>query len=66
MSNSDLHNNDPLPAAILGRGYGKIKGGQHLHYPQNTPFANLLVTILDRAGVPVQSVGNSTGQFSEV
>jgi hypothetical protein len=66
MSNSDLHNNDPLPAAILGRGYGKIKGGQHLHYPQNTPFANLLVTMLDRAGIPVQSHGNSTGQFTEV
>jgi hypothetical protein len=66
MSNSDLHNNDPLPAVVLGRGYGRIKGGQHLHYPQDTPFANLLVTLLDRAGVPVRSVGNSTGQFSEV
>ena len=65
MANSDRHNNDPIPQAIIGKGCG-IKGGQHLHYPQNTPFANLLVTILDRAGVPVQSVGNSTGQFSEV
>jgi len=66
MSNSDLHNNDPLPAAILGRGYGRIKGGQHLKYPQDTPFANLLVTLLDRAGVPVESHGNSTGQFVDV
>jgi hypothetical protein len=66
MSNSDLHNNDPLPAAVLGRGYGKIKGGQHLHYPQDTPFANLLVTLLNRAGVPVDKVGISTGQFTEV
>ena len=32
MSNSDLHNNDPLPAAILGRGYGRMKGGQHLKF----------------------------------
>ena len=51
MSNSDLHNNDPLPSAVFGRAYGKIKGGQHLHYPQNTPHANLLLTLLDRAGV---------------
>jgi hypothetical protein len=66
MSNSDLHNNDPLPAAVLGRGYGRIKGNQHLKFPQDTPFANLLVTLLDRADVPVQSIGNSTGQFAEV
>ena len=61
MSNSDLHNNDPLPSAVLGAGYGKIKGGQHLHYPQDTPHANLLLTLLDRAGVPVEKLGNSTG-----
>ena len=66
MSNSDLHNNDPLPAAVVGRGYGRIKGGQHLHYAQDTPFANLLVTLLDRAGVPIESLGNSTGTFGEV
>ncbi|MBX5462489.1 MAG: DUF1552 domain-containing protein [Steroidobacteraceae bacterium] len=66
MSNSDLHNNDPLPSVIVGRGYGRIKGGQHLHYPQDTPHANLLLTMLDRAGVPVKSLGNSTGTFAEV
>ena len=66
MSNSDMHNNDPLPAAVLGRGYGKIKGGQHLHYPQDTPHANLLLTLLDRAGVPAEKIGDSTGVFAEV
>lgn len=66
MSNSDMHNNDPLPAALLGRAYGRIKGGQHLRYPQDTPFANLLLTMLDRTGIPVQRHGNSTGQFAEV
>jgi hypothetical protein len=66
MSNSDLHNNDPLPSVVLGKGAGKIKGGQHLHYPQDTPHANLLLTLLQRAGVPVDSFGNSTGTFAEV
>jgi hypothetical protein len=66
MSNSDLHNNDPLPNAILGRGYGKIKGGQHLAFPQDTPHANLLLTLLNRAGVETPSLGNSTGQFAEI
>ncbi|MEJ1965064.1 MAG: DUF1552 domain-containing protein [Gammaproteobacteria bacterium] len=66
MSNSDMHNNDPLPIAVFGHGYGKIKGGQHLHYPQDTPVANLWLTLLQRAGIPVETHGNSTGTFAEV
>lgn len=65
MANSDLHNNNPLPQAIIGHG-GGIKGGQHLHYPQDTPHANLLLTLLQRAGVPVTHHGISTGSFPEV
>src|SRR6201986_990486 len=48
MSNSDKHNNDPLPAAVLGHAHGRIKGGQHLKYPQDSRFADLLVTLFDR------------------
>jgi hypothetical protein len=66
MSNSDKHNNDPLPSAVLGLGCGRIKGGQHLHYPQDTPHANLLLTLLDRAGVHLTALGNSTGMLQEV
>jgi hypothetical protein len=66
MSNSDLHNNDPLPNAVLGKGYGKIKGGQHVKYAQDTPHANLLLTLLNRAGVPTESLGNSSGLFAEI
>jgi uncharacterized protein DUF1552 len=68
MANSDAHNNDPLPQMLVGRG-GGVKGGQHLHYPQDTPHANLLVTILDRAGIPAEDFKNfadNTGPFSEV
>ena len=66
MSNSDLHNNDPLPSVVMGRGYGRLKGGQHLKLPQDTPHANLLLTMLQRGGVPVETLGNSTGAFAEV
>jgi hypothetical protein len=66
MSNSDLHNNDPLPNVVMGKGYGRIKGGQHLKFPQDTPHANLLLTLLNRAGVPVNTLGNSTGLFAEI
>jgi hypothetical protein len=66
MSNSDLHNNDKLPSAVLGRGYGRIRGDQHLNYPQDTPHANLILTLLERGGIPVESHGDSTGLISEV
>jgi hypothetical protein len=66
MSNSDLHNNDPLPNVVMGKGCGKIKGGQHLRYPQDTPHANLLLTLMDRAGVPITALGNSTGMLAEI
>ena len=55
MANSDAHNNDPLPQALIGRG-GGVKGNQHLHFPQDTPHANILVTMLHRAGVPAQDI----------
>jgi hypothetical protein len=68
MANSDAHNNDPLPQALIGRG-GGFKGNQHLHYKQDTPHANILVTMLDRAGVPtneIEKFADTTGAFSEV
>lgn len=66
MSNSDKHNNDPLPNVVFGHGGGTIKGGQHLLYPQDTPHANLLLTLLNRAGIPEESFGDSTGILAEV
>jgi hypothetical protein len=68
MANSDAHNCDPLPQALIGRG-GGVRGNQHLRYEQNTPHANILVTMLDRARVPAEELenfGDSTGPFSEV
>jgi hypothetical protein len=66
MSNSDKHNNDPLPAAILGHAQGRIKGGQHVKYPQDSRFADLLVTLFDRNNIPVEKLGDSGGLLSEI
>jgi len=66
MSDSDRHNNDPLPAAVLGGGHGRIKGGQHLKYPQDSKFSNLLLTLFDKAQVPIESIGDSDGVLAEV
>jgi Protein of unknown function (DUF1552) len=66
MSNSNVHNHSPLPILVAGGAAGRMKGGRHLKYPENTPMANLLMTILDKAGIPQESVGDSTGLLSEV
>jgi len=66
MSNSNVHNHSPLPVLVAGGAAGKLRGGRHLKYPENTPMSNLLLTILQKAGVERQSVGDSTGLLSEV
>jgi hypothetical protein len=66
MSNSDRHNNDPLPSAILGHANGKIKGGQHLKYPQDSRHGDLLLTLLQRNEIPVKAVGDGATGLSEV
>jgi hypothetical protein len=66
MSNSNVHNHGPLPVLVAGGAAGRLKGGRHVKYPEHTPMANLLMTILNKAGIPQDSVGDSTGFLAEV
>ena len=66
MSNSNAHNHFPLPTLIAGGASGRMKGGRHLKFPDHTPMTNLLLTLLDKAGVPMDSLGDSTGKMSEL
>ncbi len=66
MSDSNRHNNDPLPSVVLGHAHGRIKGGQHVSYPQDSKHSNLLLTLLERTQIPVESIGDSDNTLSEV
>jgi hypothetical protein len=66
MSNSNAHDHYPLPAVLVGGGAGRIKTGQHIRYEQRTPMANLVLTMLQKAGVEQDSLGDSTGIVTEV
>ena len=66
MSNSNIHDHFPLPTTVLGLGGGKLKGNQHLRYPDHTPIANLHVALLNRAGIATEKFGDSTGQLTEI
>jgi hypothetical protein len=61
MGNGNLHRHHDLPCLLVGKLNGQIKTGQHIRYPDETPMSNLLVTLLDKVGVPVEKIGDSTG-----
>jgi hypothetical protein len=66
MSNSDRHNNYPLPNILVGGANGALRGGQHLALPEYTPFSNLLLTVVNKAGLDMKSIGDSTGEIAGV
>ena len=66
MSNSNAHNQYPLPTTLLGKACGRVKGGQHINFDQRTPLANVLLTMLQRTGVAIDKVGDSTGVIAQI
>ncbi len=64
LSDANLHLYTDLPLVLFTSGVGGVKGGRHLRFPQRTPMSNLLLTMLDKAGVPpVDKLGDSTGRL---
>ena len=63
ISNSTRHAAENLPLLVIGGGAGRLKGGRHLAYSGEPPMANLLVTLMDKLGVPVERLGGSTGEL---
>jgi hypothetical protein len=63
ISNSTKHSGDNLPLLLAG---GGVKGGRHLKYADKPSIANLLLTLMDKMGVPVDHLGGSTGMLSGV
>jgi hypothetical protein len=63
ISNSTRHSGDNLPLLVMGGGAGTLTGGRHLTYSDKPTMANLLVTLMDKMGVPVEKIGGSTGKL---
>jgi hypothetical protein len=66
MSEADKHDPLNLPIVVAGGGCGQIKGGRHIRYPKDTPLANLHLTLLDKLGLHVEAIGDSTGEFDQL
>lgn len=57
------HNRENLPLILAGAGRGTLSGGRHIEYPRGTPVANLHLALLDRVGVKLDRVADSTGHL---
>ncbi len=63
MSNSNVHAHDQLPILIAGGAAGKLKGDRHIKVKNDTPLSNLLISMLDKAGVRTDHFGDSSGRI---
>ena len=61
LSNSTRHSGIDLPLMLAGGGAGRLPSGRHIRYTDEPSMANLLVTLMDKMGVPVERIGGSTG-----
>ncbi len=66
MSNSNAHDHYPLPNVVVGGARGRMTGGQHIKEPDHTPMTNLLLTMLHKADVPMEKLGDSTGVVADI
>lgn len=64
LSDANLHTHHDLPICVAGGGAGQIRGGRHIRYPKDTPLNNLLLSLLDKAGVRTESFGDATGKLA--
>jgi hypothetical protein len=66
ISDGNQHTHTNLPLALIGGGGGKLKGGRHIRYAAETPMTNLLLSMLDKAGVETERLGDSTGKLEHL
>jgi hypothetical protein len=66
ICDGNAHTHHDLPLVLVGGGAGQIKGGRHLRYAPETPMNNLLLTMLDKAGVPAETLGDATGKIDQL
>ena len=64
ISDSNRHAHDNLPILVMGG--TPAAGLRHIVCPKDTPLTNLQVSLLDRLGVPVENLGDSTGKLDLV
>lgn len=59
------HSQRDLPILLAGGAAGRVAGGRYIAYPgDETPLTNLYLTMLEKIGVPMEKLGDSTGKLT--
>ncbi len=66
MGDGDHHTPYNLPVILAGGGCGTLEGGRHMKYEMDTPFMNLGLALLDKVGVELAGISDSTGRLAEL
>ncbi|MSV32336.1 MAG: DUF1552 domain-containing protein [Bryobacterales bacterium] len=63
LSDGNAHDHANLPMVLAGRGCGTVRPGRFVRHANETPMANLFIAMLDRMGVPVETLGDGNGRL---
>jgi hypothetical protein len=66
ISDGNRHTHHDLPVLLAGKGNGILRPGRHVRYAKETPMANLFVTMLDKMGLPGETLGDSNGRLDQL
>jgi len=66
LSDGNRHRHDDLPVILAGRGGGTIKSGRHVVIDGGAPLNNLFLSLLDRVGAGLSTLGDSTGRLKAI
>ena len=66
MGDPDAHDHTDLPLIVAGGAAGNMRGGRHVTYEKHTPMANLHLTLLNKAGIEMDSFADSNGTADEL
>jgi len=64
MGDGNVHGHKRVPLVLLGHARGAIKGNLHIRAKDDTPQANILLSVVQKLGLDLDAVGNSTGTFA--
>jgi hypothetical protein len=66
IRDGNVHDHHDLPLVLAGGKGAGVKSGRHIRYKPETPMNNLLLTLLDKVGVPGDTLGDSTGKIDQL
>ncbi len=62
MTNGNQHDHENLPTLLVGGAAGKHKGNRHIKMAKSTALSNLMISLMDKAGVNTDKFGQSSGR----